>query len=124
MTNKLLVQGVLNVVGVVNDLKDNGTGAIGLGWVDYPDRGKALVKKICYNFQEGMTAELELTREEFHYGEVPLKYADMQNDIHKDLLKYKRLFASKTFTAGNDGSSIPALNFHSDSGPADMFDRG
>ena len=126
LTNKLQVNGTLRLVGIANDINDGATGSVGLGWVDYPDRGKVLVKRLSYQFKDGLVAELELSREEAHFGEIPLKWGDLQNDMMKDLGQMRRIFLANGFQANPGGviQSQPGAADGTDGGPADLFDKG
>lgn len=79
--NQVQVSGSLTVVGPVGDLTK------GLGYVDYPDKGKAAVKKVTYNFSDGFVAELELHREETRIGELPPDEKHRMNAVEKTIAK-------------------------------------
>jgi hypothetical protein len=95
--NNLHVSGSMTLVGMANPLTS------GLGWVDYPDRARAAVKRLTYDFTRGYKAVLELTRERARMGELPPDDETLQNQILKDLTEMKRIVYNP------DGSVNPRL---------------
>ena len=75
LQNNILVNGALQVVNIVQSF------ATGLGYVNYPNRGLATVKRVTYEFREGFTASLELTREEARFGKPVMSEKDKMNLI-------------------------------------------
>lgn len=73
-------------------IMDGGGSKNGLGWVNYPERGRAAVVRVTHNFDNGFTTTLELTRAEARFGEtVPddkITLQDILRDGKKD--KYMR----------------------------------
>lgn len=82
--NDIQVSGSLSLVGLFHDT------AGGLGWVDYPDKGKVVVKKITYNFSNGSMAEIELSREETRIGELPPDDKDRMHNIEQQVTDLRR----------------------------------
>ena len=78
-TNKVQVSGSLELRGQTNDTSG------GLGYVNYPNKGKAAVRKVTYNFSDGFATELELHREETRIGELPPEEKDRQHKVEKDI---------------------------------------
>jgi hypothetical protein len=89
IVNDVQVSGTLEIVGPVPQT------TTGLGWVDYPDRGRAAVKRLTYNFEDGYVNELELHREETRLGEVPPAERDRQNRVVKSLTALSRTTAAQ-----------------------------
>jgi len=58
--------------------------------VEYPDKGKVVVKKVVYNFSNGATAELELAREETRIGELPPDDKDRIHTIEQQVVELRR----------------------------------
>lgn len=63
--NDLQVQGSLDMRGMLLNME------AGLGWVDYPNKGRAAVVKVTQNFGQGFTTTAELTRAEARQGQLP-----------------------------------------------------
>jgi hypothetical protein len=82
----LEVNGSLTLVGQSSYLGK------GLGYVDYPDRGFAAVKRLVYNFANGFETEIELTREDPRVGELPPTAKELQNDVRRKLTVLRRTF--------------------------------
>jgi hypothetical protein len=83
--NNIQVGGVLVLNGVTHQM-DNG-----LGWVDVPDRARACVKKVTYNFGDGLKCELELTREEARTGETIPRDAELMSRVVKEQVAMRRI---------------------------------
>jgi hypothetical protein len=73
--NNILVNGSLQIVNIVQAF------GMGMGYVNYPNRGLATVKRVTYEFREGFTATLELTREEARFGKPVMSEKDKMNLI-------------------------------------------
>ena len=82
--NDIQVTGSLTLAGLFHDIGG------GLGWVNYPDKGKVVVKKVVYNFANGATAELELAREETRIGELPPDDKDRIHLIEQQVVELRR----------------------------------
>lgn len=63
--NDLKVTGSLVVKGMTANL------ATGLGYIEYPNKGRAAVIKVTHNFADGYTTSLEVTRAAARSGEMP-----------------------------------------------------
>lgn len=96
--NNLTVSGQLVLNGVSNDLTQ------GLGFVDYPDKGRAAVKRLTYDYNNGFECTLELARERARIGELPPTEKQILNQVIKDVMTLKRERAS-----GYSGSR-PSMN--------------
>jgi hypothetical protein len=85
-SNNILVSGTVKLRGVSHTIDH------GLGFVDKPGKGKAGIKRIQYTFsQAGMTAEVELTREEARTGETIPKDEDLMHGLLKDQVAMQRV---------------------------------
>jgi len=111
-TNNLQVIGRLNIRGRRQNME------WGLGWVDYPDRGRAAVVRVTLDFREGFIQQLELSRQEARYGEIPpdergkidAALADL-NDLRRDNDKARRnfYFIPTLGSSGSTHSNLPQL---------------
>jgi hypothetical protein len=114
--NDLQVQGTLKLVGPVRDVN------AGLGYVDYPDRGKAAVVRVTYNFSGEFSTELELHREETRLGELPPADKDKQNRVERELATLRRsIDVQRAVKPGDDGAR-PERSIDDD--PLGMFTGG
>lgn len=87
--NNIKVMGSLELVGTINDT------STGLGWVNYPAKGKAAVVGLVYNFQDGFVTELELERQETRIGELPPKEMDRMTRVEKVLAELAHISDAK-----------------------------
>jgi hypothetical protein len=103
-SNNLHVSGTLQLQGVIGDISR------GLGYVDYPEKGKAAVVRVTWEFSQGLATTLELSRERARQGELPPSADEMQNQILKDLTKLQRavFLTDGTLKPGLNGSSSRA----------------
>jgi hypothetical protein len=84
-TNDILVSGSLSLVS--KSVHDT---SLGLGFVDYPDRGKAAVKRVTYRFDSGFVTVLELAREKARFGQLPPNEKELVQQVIKDVTDLKR----------------------------------
>ena len=104
LTNQVQVSGSLRLIGPTNDT------TVGLGYVDYPNRGLADVVRVTYSFSEGFSTELELHREECRIGELPPKDKDRQDHVEKEVQNLKRIVAIQQQRAAAGGGAANAGN--------------
>jgi len=88
--NNLHVTGSLTVVGMQMQVSN------GLGWVDYPDRGRASIRRITYRFDKSMTVTLELSREQARFGELPIADEMRISDMEATVVKLVRRTTNET----------------------------
>jgi hypothetical protein len=77
LANNLTVSGKLECVGVWNNFHK------GLGYVDYPNKGLATVKRVTYSYDQGFETSLELAREHARLGELPPSAEQVLDKITK-----------------------------------------
>jgi hypothetical protein len=85
LLNNVQVTGELVVIGATQDT------TTGLGWVNYPNKGLAAVKKLTYNFGSGFQTELELFREEARVGEMPVPDKERQDKVTNEIANIKKI---------------------------------
>jgi hypothetical protein len=76
--NDLLVSGFLKIRGRTIPTDE------GLGYIQYPGRGRAAVVKVVHNFSNGFSTDIELTRPEARHGEMPPDDKLTLSDLRKD----------------------------------------
>lgn len=98
--NNIQISGSLSVLNMVRS-----PGA-GLGWINYPERGRATVRRVTYRLDSGLIAELELTREQARYGQLPKDQSDRLNQIEQSLAEMQTASATRSRGAGRSPSGI------------------
>jgi hypothetical protein len=116
LANDVQVEGELVVVGPMIDLSQ------GLGYVDYPDKGKAYVVRATLSFTDGIVAEIELQREEFRLGEATVEEKDRQHKVEKEIANLRRTVdvqreaAAKLKTGNESVTDASGIRFFSGGG--------
>lgn len=101
--NGLQVTGSLTFVGrfILTDT--------GMGWVDYPGRGRAAVKRVTHNFEREWTTDVEIVREHARAGEVVISEESKINQVEKRVNRLERLSEALQVT-GKSSNNRPGGN--------------
>lgn len=99
--NQLQVSGSVTAVGLAQSTPG------GIGWTQYRDRARASISRISYRFGSGgLMTDIELTREEARYGELPPTEQERIIEIERTLQKIQRTdgrsFSSKDKNSSKD----------------------